>query len=306
MPIALAQSLVDQLWLGLVSGVVLAVFCIGLVVLFGVMRVVNMAHGALFMAGAVGAALLQAALDLPFFVALAAAVLLVGVGGLCLNRCIIGPIERKLGGDPDTLSAVVLLETLALGLAIYQGTVLIFGSTTRPLDTDVSGVLDVAGLTITLQSLMLLAVGVAAVVGLHLFFTRTFTGKAMRAASTTRTGASLVGININRMYDWAWFLGCGLAALAGALVAPLAAADPTMGQDMLVRGFAVIVAAGLTSFVGVGVLAVALSIAGAIFSTYVSTYYEDAFIFMLMVAILLVRPRGLFTRNQYAKLPTAG
>jgi branched-chain amino acid transport system permease protein len=284
----------EQLWLGLLNGVIVVVFATGLVVLFGVMRVVNMAHGAFFMLGAMSVFACQKWLHTPYGLGLLIAGVGVGIGGIFLNRVIVGPIERRVRGGEQGKSAAVLLETMAISLVLYNAAVLTFGPTTRPVDSGLTGVTRVAGIAITAESVMVLAVGLAVVGALHIFFARSRLGKCMRAASETRVGASLVGIDIRRMYDWAWFFGCGLAATAGILIAPLSAADPGMGQDVLIYGFAVIVVAGLTSFVGVTVLAIALGLAGALFGQFVSTYYQPVFIFGVMIVLLLIRPEGLF------------
>jgi branched-chain amino acid transport system permease protein len=217
----------------------------------------------------------------------------VGAIGVLLNRVVVAPIERRSDTEQGQ-AAAVLLETMAVSFVIYNAVILTFGPTVRPVDIGVGGVTRVGSAAITAESVLVLVIGAAIVVSLHLFFKFSRLGKCMRAASESRTGASLAGVNIKRMYDWAWFLGCGLAAAAGILIAPLSSADPGMGQDTLIYGFAVIVVAGLSSFMGVTVLAILLSLAGALFGQFISTYYQTAFIFGIMIVLLLVRPQGLF------------
>jgi branched-chain amino acid transport system permease protein len=189
---------------------------------------------------------------------------------------------------------------MMLSFVLYNAAVLIFGPHARSIDTGLDGTFRVLGAAITVQGLVIVAVGVASVAGLHLFFSKTMLGRSMRAAADDPKGASLSGVDIQRMYDAAWFCAGGLAALAGVLIAPLSAAQPTMGQDILITGFAVVVAAGLTSFTGVIIVALSFGLLGALFGQFVSTYYQEVFIFGLMIVVLLVRPTGLFGSRQPA------
>lgn len=291
----MTAGLGQQLWLGLLSGVVLTVFATGLVLLFGVMRVVNMAHGALFMLGAMFTFTFQARLGLPFALAAISSVIGVGLAGVVLNRLALRPMEGRHATRFTGTASAALLETMILSFVIYNAAVLYFGPQTRSIDTGISGrTMHVFGAAITTQALTLFVVGITSVAALHLFFARARLGKMMRAAADNSTGASLCGVDIGRMYDYAWFFAGSLAALAGVLIAPLSAALPTMGRDTLITGFAVVVVAGLTSFTGVIGVAMALGILGALFAQFVSVYYQEAFIFGLMILALLVRPTGLF------------
>jgi branched-chain amino acid transport system permease protein len=290
----LSAGLGQQIWLGLLSGVVLTVFCTGLVLLFGVMRVVNMAHGALFMLGAMFTFEAQSRLGLPFVPAAAISIFAVGTSGVILNRLALRPMERRHSTRLAGTASAALLETMILSFVIYNAAVLVFGPATRSIDTGISGTYHWLGAAVTAEALTLVGVGVASVACLQLFFAKTRRGKMMRAAAESSVGASLAGVNIGRMYDYAWFLAGGFAALAGILIAPLSAAQPTMGRDVLITGFAVVVVAGLTSFVGVIVVAIALGLLGALFAQFVSVYYQDVFIFGLMIIALLARPTGIF------------
>jgi branched-chain amino acid transport system permease protein len=290
-------GLAEQLWLGILSGVVLSVFSTGLVLLFGVMRVVNMAHGALYMLGAMLTYQIQKSAGLPFGLAAVISVVGVGLVGVLLNRVALQPMEKRHATRLSGTASAALLETMVLSFVIYNGAVLAFGPETRRVDGGVSGTFHVLGAAVTAQGLTLVVVGAVSVAALHVFFRRSMLGKSMRAAADNRTGASLAGVDIGRMYDYAWFLSGALAALAGVLIAPLSAAQPTMGQETLITGFAVVVAAGLTSFSGVIVVAMALGILGALLAQFVSTYYQEVFIFGVMIVVLLARPNGLFGRE---------
>jgi branched-chain amino acid transport system permease protein len=204
------------------------------------------------------------------------------------------PMEHTRAARGGGAESAALLETMVLSFVIYNAAVLTFGANTRSIETGIEGTFDIAGAAVTAQGLAIIAVGAISVVGLQIFFAKTMLGRSMRAAADDPKGASLAGVDIRRMYDYAWLLAGGLAALAGILIAPLSAAGPTMGQDTLITGFAVVVAAGLTSFGGVVVAALGLGLLGALFAQFVSTYYQDVFIFGLMVLVLLARPTGLF------------
>jgi branched-chain amino acid transport system permease protein len=117
----------------------------------------------------------------------------------------------------------------------------------------------------------------------------------MKATIQDPTGANLVGINVKRVYDFTFIIAFGLAAVSGILISVLYGMSPYMGQRVLIFGFVVVIVAGMGNLLGAAIVGIGIGLADSIFGQYVSTYYSDAFIYGIMVFVLLVRPKGLFS-----------
>jgi branched-chain amino acid transport system permease protein len=280
----------QQIWYGLVTGGAYVVFASGLTLAFGVMRIINMAHGELCMLGAMLVYTLMAFLGMNLFLAACVSIAAVGLFGIILNRVAIQPV---LGISPLN----VLLSTLGVSLIMMHGGVAIWGAVPRQIKTPFTGVKDVFGVRISEESLALFVVGAIALTALHLVLTRAKIGKQVRAISQNMLGASLVGINTKRVQDYTMGFSAILGALAGILMTPIWSASPNMGQPMLVTGFVVVIVAGLGSIWGAVLVGLLLGVIEALFGQYVSTFYRAAFTYALMIIVLLLKPEGLFGRR---------
>ncbi|MCJ7791798.1 MAG: branched-chain amino acid ABC transporter permease [Dehalococcoidia bacterium] len=222
------------LWVGLELGVVYVLISLGLTLVFGVMKVVNFAHGELCMLGAMMVYTLMAFVKFPFTAAVICSMALVAAFGVIVNRLAIRPLIKA---SPVT----IMLSTMALSfIIIYLGN-FIWTNQARQIEAPFQETLQVAGITMSGQTIMLIVVGIVAVILLYLFLDKTQLGKLMRATSQDMTGARLVGINVNRIYDYTLIIASGLAALAGIFVMPVINAFPSMGQNLLPIAFAVVI-----------------------------------------------------------------
>jgi len=280
----------QQLWNGLVNGGVYVMLASGLSLVFGVMRVINMAHGELAMLGAMITFSLMRYLDFPFFGAFAVSILAAALIGLVFNRLAVQPF---LG----TSRLVVLLSSLAVSFILLNGSVSIWSSDPKLIRTPFNQIAQVGGVRIPADQIMLFVLGSVAVYGLYLLLAKIKLGKMMRATAQNAVGAQLVGINTKRVYDFTLIFAAMLAALAGILVAPLISAHPYMGQPLLILGFAVVIVAGVGNLFGALVVGLALGVIEAMYGQYVSTYYRTSFIYAVMVVVLLLRPQGVFGRK---------
>jgi branched-chain amino acid transport system permease protein len=281
------EVLAQQLWTGLVNGAIYVMFASGINLVFGVMRVINMAHGELAMLGAMLAFTLASHLEWPFPLALVAAICLTAGFGAILNRIAIQPVLRGS-------RLMVLLSTLAMSFILVHGGVAIWNSDPKLIDTGFTTILSVGGLRVPTEQVLIALVGAGAISSVHVLIAKSRLGKMMRATAQNVVGAQLVGVNTTRVYDYTLMLAAGLAALAGVLMAPLVSAQPSMGQPLLVMGFAVVVVAGMGNLTGVAIVGLGFGVIEALFGQYVSTYYRQPFIYAIMVAALLVRPDGVF------------
>jgi branched-chain amino acid transport system permease protein len=278
----------QQLWNGLLTGMAYVLFGISLNLIFGVLGVINMAHGELYMLGALLLWVNTNLLHLEFFTSMLLSVVAVSCFAVVINRVAIKPLIK----DPLT----VMLATIALSIIISFGITVTFGSDSRVITTPFGGSLSVIGASIPVQSLVLFGLGILALLGVFLLF-RTKIGKAIRSTAQDRVGAGLVGINTDWVYAFTMIIASGLAALVGGILGPIWIVYPTMGQDMLLKGFAVVIASGMGNLKACVIVGLVLGFTEALFSQYVSMYFKDAYIFGLMVMVCLLRPHGLFSKK---------
>jgi branched-chain amino acid transport system permease protein len=153
-----------------------------------------------------------------------------------------------------------------------------------------------AGLLIPKGRVGLSIIGAVATCSLYLFLEKTVMGKVIRATSQNRLAASLMGINLRRVYTFSFAIASALAGLAGVLVAPVWVSNPFMGQSMILKGFIVVIVGGLGNIRGAILIGLMLGIAEAFTGYFVSVYYREIMGYILMILILIVKPKGLFAR----------
>jgi len=276
-------------WFGIVNGVNYALFATGLTLIFGIMSVVNFAHGELFMLGAILVYVLMTFLGMNFFLAAIIAISLVAAFGIIFNRIAVRPLIAS--------PAAVILATVAISMILLNGVAATIGPTAHLLDAPVTGVMQIANIRVSTVGVMIFFISSAVITATLLFIRGAKIGKDMRATIQNPVAASLCGINTVRVYDYTLIMASGLAAIGGIMLAVLNIADPYMGGTMLIKGFAIVIAAGLGNLTGAIILGVAIGIAESLFSFFVIPYFRETFIYGIMVLILLLRPEGLFTRR---------
>lgn len=279
----------QQIWNGLVTGMAYVLFSMGLNLIFGILGVINMAHGELYMLGAMLLWTTTTILHLNFFLGILLSVVIVGLLGIVFNRLAVKPI---IGADPLS----IMLSTMAMSVILMYATMVLWNTDARPIETPFKGSKALGGAVLSNASLVLCGIGTATLVGVHFFLTRTTIGKAMRATAQDRVGARLVGIDVNWIYAFTMAVAAALAAIAGTIIGPIWVAYPGMGQDMLLKGFAIVVVSGLGNLRACVITGLLLGVTEALFSQYISMYYRDAYAFGIMVIVCLLRPQGLFSR----------
>ena len=285
-------TLGQVLWYGTRNGVAYILFASGLTLVFGIMGVVNFAHGELYMLGAMMVYTFAAVLGLNFFLSVALAIVSVGILGLIANRVVVQPFLKVKGGG-----LAVFLATLGLSFVLLHGSVVIWGSLVLPVDFPFPGIIHIGGVAITGAGVALVLVGTIVITGLYLFLSKATLGKKMRATAQNMGGASLVGINVLTMYDYTMVAGAALAALGAILLAQVTSTYAYMGQPMLILGFAIVVLGGMGNVKGAIIIGLVLGILEALFGYYVSLSYKPVFVYSVMIAGLLWRPQGIFARR---------
>ena len=280
----------QQLWNGLINSSIYVIFAAGLSLVFGVMRVINMAHGELTMLGAMLLYTFTTAVGLNYYWGAIAVVALMAMAGFVVNRVTVRPFLGKS-------ELTVILSTVALSFMLLHGSIALWGSGPKGVDAPFNSILEIGGVFITTASLLLIGVGFTAVLGLHLMLTHTRLGRMTRATGQNLLGARLIGINTGRVYDATLIIASALAALAGVLIVLVSAASPNLGQPLLITGFAVVIVAGMGNVAGAVAVGLFLGLTEAMFGQYVSTYYRQGYLYVVMIVVLLVRPQGLFGRR---------
>jgi branched-chain amino acid transport system permease protein len=280
----LAQSLVS----GVLTGALYAMIGIGLTVVFGVMRIINLAHGEMVMLGMFGAFWGQALWKLDPFLSLLLWAPLMFALGVLLYRFLLRRILP--GGELNTLLYTAGLSLLLANLALFAWTGdyrtinLSYGQQPiRPL-----------GISISVPLALAFVLGLAITAALWLFLTRTDLGRAVRAVSQNREAALLMGIDVERVAAVTFGLGTALAGAAGVLLAPSLYLYPTVGELLIVKCFVIVVLGGLGSVPGAIAGGILLGVVESMGAVYVSATYRDGIGFVLFLAALLYRPSGLF------------
>ncbi len=284
------EALIQHLVNGLLLGSTYSLLGVGLTLIFGLMNVVNFAHGEFY---TLGAYVTFATLTLAS-VGFTLAILLAILGGMLVGAACERLLLRPLRGESIDTTMLVMI---GLWIALQNAELLAWGGVAKsvpvPFATEpvVLGAVSVAPLR-----LFVFAVSALLIAGAHGLLWRTRLGTAMRATFQDRETAALMGVSVERVHTITFALGAGLAAAAGALLGPVFLVYPSMGDLAALKAFSVVILGGLGNFLGAAVGGLLLGVAEELGAGYISSGYRDAVGFVIIVAMLLVRPAGLFGR----------
>jgi branched-chain amino acid transport system permease protein len=282
----------EQAFNGLVGGAFLALLALGLAVIFGMLGVVNFAHGACYMLGAFGTYVLLDSAGVSFWVALALVPVLLGLAGMVVERLL---VRRLTPLDP----LYNFLLTFGLTLVLVELVKQRYGVSGLPYKIPgvLRGRVDLAGIVLPRYQLFVFVFSVGICVLVWLVMTRTRVGMIIRAATEKPDLARALGINVGRWVTPVFGFGVALAGLAGVLAAPFRAITADMGNNFAIILFAVVVIGGLGSIVGAVVAGFMVGLVEAFGQAYAPTYAQ-IIIFVMMALIILIRPAGLFGREE--------
>ncbi|MGH1350637.1 MAG: branched-chain amino acid ABC transporter permease [Methyloligellaceae bacterium] len=276
---------------GIIQSGFFALSAVGLVLIFGVMGVVNFAHGELVMVGAYTVWFLHAQHNIPFILTILIAIILVTGIGILMERFLFRPTrEDPLGGLICSIGVLFILQVIATLVGgdgpskqvppPFEGTMVFFET-----------------LRIPYQRIFSIGVSITALLALWLFLTRSKLGWALRAVALDREAASLQGINSDRISMLAIGIGGAMAGLAGALMAPLTNINPHMGHNVIITAFIVTIVGGVGSLSG----AVMAAVLYALFHTFVTTYFNGTVAtisgLLIMVLVLIIKPTGIMGKR---------
>ncbi|WP_424629955.1 branched-chain amino acid ABC transporter permease [Bradyrhizobium sp. SYSU BS000235] len=278
-----------QLFTGVALGAIYVLFAIGLSLIFGMLTVVNFAHGAFYMVGAyVGLFLLSMGGN--FWLCLVGVPLIVGTIGLVVERFLIRPLYGRGIDYP-------LLLTFGLSYVMVELVRIAFGKTGYPFDTPelLQGAVNIGIGYFPLYRLFVIGVAVAVLLGLWLFLERTSFGLIIRAGARDPQIVRVLGVNVSRVWLFVFGIGTGIAGLAGLLAAPLQGVIPEMGSTILAEAFVVTVVGGMGSIGGAVIAGLLVGVVVSMTSLFAPEMAKVS-IFALMAIVLLIRPQGFFGR----------
>ncbi len=285
-------NFLQQAFNGLVSGSFYALLALGLAVIFGMLRVVNFAHGAFYMLGAFGTYLLLENAGLPFWLALGVVPLILAATGMALERLF---VHRLASLDPLYNFLLTYGVTLILQDLVKRE----YGVQSQPYPRPslLDGSVNLGLFSYPAYQVFVLAFSVAICLAVWFVLTRTRVGVVVRAATEKPELTRALGIDVGRWVTPVFGFGIALAGVAGVLAAPMRAVNPLMGADLIIVVFAVVVIGGLGSIFGSVVAGFAVGMLQALGNLYVP-WLSQALVFVLMAAVLLWRPAGLFGREE--------
>lgn len=284
--------LAQQLFNGLVLGSAYALFALGLTLVFGIQRVLNLAHGAVFMWGALVGLLLVTEVGLPFMLAMVVAGVAAGVLNVIVDCVAFRPLRKRGASEFGAL-----VSSLGASLILINLSQRVTGAQTLrfPAEAFPSANFMVAGIRLALVQVTVVAVAVVLLLALVFYLYKTSLGRQVRAVAISEKTAQLLGVSAEKVYLQTYFISGALAGITGVLLAvSFNSVHSFMGDDLLLRAFVVIVLGGLGSIRGAVVAGLLMGLAQTFLVAYTSSELSDVAIFTALIAFLLFKPQGMF------------
>ncbi|NCW77485.1 MAG: branched-chain amino acid ABC transporter permease [Oxalobacteraceae bacterium] len=281
--------MVEILIYGAVTSAIYAMLAVGFTLIFGVARVLNLAHGSFYALGAYGTYVGTGILGLPLWQAAVLAIAFVAFFGVIVEKVLIRPLRYSQLG--------VLMITLAVSLVVEQALFLIFGSEYRNVPAFIDTKLSIGGVDVAGQRLLTLLVAVVSIGALYLFIQRTRLGSAILAISQDAEAAKYMGIPSDRIFSLVMAISASLAALAGVLAGPFLSVQPSMHLLPIVKAFAIVIVGGLGSIPGSILAALMLGYAETLVAYLVSTSWTEIVSVLATLLMLVFRPAGFFGKR---------
>jgi branched-chain amino acid transport system permease protein len=290
----------QQLFNALSLGCVYALFALGFTLVFGVLGVVNLSQGAVFMVGAYAALTAVTRLGFPLWAAIAFAFAFAGVVGMLIDRLVLKPLRAR-----NAPHLIPMIATIGLAIAINSLAQGLFGAENQRFPNEVlpQDSMQIAGVSVTVLELGIILVSFVLMTVLMLTLKKTQLGRALRAIAESPKAARLLGINVDGLFLLTSFVAAGLGGISGVLIGLYSnALFPLMGQPMLHKGIAVIILGGMGDIRGAMLAGLFLGFAEVLSVAYIGSDMRDAVAFGLLFLVLLVRPKGLFGSVQERKV----
>lgn len=281
------EIIFQQVANGLSVGMGYALVALGLSLIFGVLHVINFAHGETFMIGGLVTLIVTSLLGVPYLLALPVAGVAGAILGLGINRLAVQPLLQRRDGGAD-----VLLATFAVSILIHQAVVVLWGPAPARID-GLPGAIEIGSVVLTNQRVFVLAIGFAFLLALEWCLKRTRFGTELRAVAQSQFASRVVGIEVDRVNLRTFVIAAVIAAVGGGLLSPVILYSSLMGQVVIIKAFVVVVIGGMGSIVGAVVCGLLIGLLESMLSLVTSEGTATAIIYSLLLSVLLVRPYGL-------------
>jgi len=272
---------------GIVSGSAYALLALGIVIIFRSTDTVNFAIGDIGTLAVFITATMIAA-GLPIWLGLIAAIITAGILGIITERTLIRPL-----GHSRNYVFIALVVTIGLGLLIHAGIFVGWGTRPQAFPVLIEGTVKLFGIALTWNKILAAGIAAVAMIAIAWFFKKTPFGIAMRATADDPVAARMVGIDSGRVAAIAWFLGCGIAAIASFFLAADTSLNPNLTLSPLFRAFAGVFLGGLTSMAGAVIGGFTIGVLDNVAGRYISASYRDTMVFAIIVLVLFIRPAGV-------------
>jgi branched-chain amino acid transport system permease protein len=282
------EQFITHMFNGAIIGSAYGLMGVGLTLIFGLMNVVNFAHGELYMLGAFFVYSLVAILQVNYFFSI-----LLGIGGIL----VFGVIIERLTIKPIRNAPILMTALVTLGLSIFlkNTALVIWGGVPKKIPNPFpSAPLKLGYVYVTQPRIFALLLTIGVIILLHYIIKKTKLGKAMRATFENKDAAALMGIRVDRIYLYTFAIGSVMAAMAGILLGTIYLVYPTMGELAVLKAFIIVIMGGMGNFVGAFFSGIILGISESLGAGFISTGYKDAVGFVIVILVLLFRPQGLF------------
>lgn len=277
---------------GVMLGLNYALIALGLSLIFGIMGIVNFAHGEMYMLGGYVAYFMIGQYGLDFFSAIIGAVIITGLLGMFFEKTIFRPLTTRPKEALTTLIAAVGLAWVLQMLAMVS-----FGDLDRNVPSTFHGIINMGGVVITKERLVTIIVALGLVALLNFFLLRTRLGSAIRAVAQDKEAAALQGIRVTRISALAFGIGCALAGSAGALMAPIFFISPFLGGEVILKAFLVVILGGMGSIPGALLGGLVLGFIESFGSLFFTVPTVSAITFILIIFVLIIKPQGLLSHE---------
>jgi neutral amino acid transport system permease protein len=276
---------------GLSSGSVYALGAVGLTLVYGILKLVNFAHGDFLTFGAYMAYLVNVTWGLPLVVAVFWAMAMTAVLGIFLEKVMWGPMRARGAGMLQ-----LLLMSIGLALVIRYGIQFVWSTELRQLDVNVTDTVNFLGLTIGRTNLVVIIIGFAVLISTGLMLRYTLLGKRMRALSDDLDLAETSGIDTSRVILWTWVFAAGFAGLAGVMAGAITQLQPELGFELLLPIFAAVVMGGIGNAYGALSAGILLGLVIEWSTLFIDARWKTAIGFLVLILVLIIRPQGIFGR----------
>lgn len=289
------EHLLSQLIIGTILGSIYSLMGVGLTIIWTISRIPDFSQAGIYMLSAYVALLAISQLNLHFFLSLLLSMVIAASLSVFIERIIYRTIRERPG---PVWMHTPLICAISLSLVIENFGIFVFTAKPKTMPSPYPISIQIGPISLSIQRLLILIVSIALFIAVSLFIKRTWIGKAIRAAAQNLEAAKLMGINVDTVFSAIFALGGALTAAAAVLISPLYSLFPAMGTIPLVKALVVVVLGGLGSIPGAIISGFIIGIVESLCTAFISTEYQHAYAFFILIAVLMLRPEGIFRKKK--------